>query len=228
MREAFDEFKIVSIHAPTRGATKFLQHYGHSVLFQSTLPRGERRSPRRCTYHPPRSFNPRSHEGSDIQVLSSVLNSHSFNPRSHEGSDLGGFFHRVGSIVVSIHAPTRGATRYITFPTVDLSVSIHAPTRGATQGDIDFVGSVDVSIHAPTRGATFCNGEILSPAPLFQSTLPRGERPSAFSAIRVLRSFNPRSHEGSDSALRLQVWEADCFNPRSHEGSDAAFSISDS
>ena len=34
-------------------------------------------------------------------------------------------------------------------------VSIHAPTRGATMRvrDIDFV--ISVSIHAPTRGATF-------------------------------------------------------------------------
>ncbi len=34
-------------------------------------------------------------------------------------------------------------------------VSIHAPTRGATYTDIDLVGKfIYVSIHAPTRGAT--------------------------------------------------------------------------
>ena len=55
-------------------------------------------------------FNPRSHEGSDQcrRYCSAVLRG--FNPRSHEGSDyenfLLGFFG-----VVSIHAPTKGATK---------------------------------------------------------------------------------------------------------------------
>ena len=33
-----------------------------------------------------------------------------FNPRSHEGSDRGQDLVRVLSIIISIHAPTRGAT----------------------------------------------------------------------------------------------------------------------
>ena len=76
---------------------------------------------------------------------------------------------------VSIHAPTRGATSYITILVQLLRVSIHAPTRGATSttrpifdmpsfnprthtgcdrfDDIEPI-STKVSIHAPTRGAT--------------------------------------------------------------------------
>ncbi len=55
----------ISIHAPARGATLVEMSYGVTIcLFQSTLPRGERR--KRC----PQSsqiihFNPRSREGSD-------------------------------------------------------------------------------------------------------------------------------------------------------------------
>ena len=55
-------------------------------VFQSTLPRGERQS-----YIPTKKrvddFNPRSHEGSDAGVATSVSSAVDFNPRSHEGSD---------------------------------------------------------------------------------------------------------------------------------------------
>ena len=79
--------------------------------------------------------------------------------------------------IVSIHAPTRGATilfqslyrrkRFqsthphevrpyiaIQLDNIQTIVSIHAPTRGATilKSDIDMTR--EVSIHAPTRGAT--------------------------------------------------------------------------
>ena len=77
---------------------------------------------------------------------------------------------------VSIHAPTRGATRFFP-PLINTSlVSIHAPTRGATNvsitedkiqtfqsthprgvrliQDVPVTELVGVSIHAPTRGAT--------------------------------------------------------------------------
>ena len=54
-----------------------------------------------------------------------------FNPRSREGSD---FSSRLAAedIVISIHAPARGATN----PVLNLhkipKISIHAPARGAT------------------------------------------------------------------------------------------------
>ena len=55
-----------------------------------------------------------------------------FNPRTHTGCDS-----RVRLVTgrpskVSIHAPTRGATKPTTLGFKFLSVSIHAPTRGAT------------------------------------------------------------------------------------------------
>ena len=37
--------------------------------------------------------------------------------------------------IVSIHAPARGATIYLSFIFFDLMVSIHAPARGATEND---------------------------------------------------------------------------------------------
>ena len=57
--------KVISIHAPTRGATIKRAISMPNLKFQSTLPRGER------LYvwvagHTIAYFNPRSHEGSDI------------------------------------------------------------------------------------------------------------------------------------------------------------------
>ena len=65
---------------------------GHVVsttdIFQSTLPRGER--PCRWMY---------------MDIIPTY-----FNPRSHEGSDVPWIHHSQEVIVISIHAPTRGAT----------------------------------------------------------------------------------------------------------------------
>ena len=99
-------------------------------------------------------FNPRSHERSDVNVPPSTL-----------------------SPLISIHAPTRGATSIFQIPLQHLLISIHAPTRGATSSpmpldtyhcsfqstlpreerpcdDITALISGNISIHAPTRGAT--------------------------------------------------------------------------
>ena len=77
---------IVSIHAPTRGATYFVDNLRLSIKFQSTLPRGERLL--------------------DCQLVEAF---YSFNPRSHEGSDTKSD-NDPFQFSVSIHAPTRGAT----------------------------------------------------------------------------------------------------------------------
>ena len=119
------------------------------------------------------------------------------------------------SILVSIHAPTRGAT----FPShifewanmfqsthphgvrqgnletkeVISNVSIHAPTRGATRQIWDKVRLFWVSIHAPTRGATSLDG-VAGAACWFQSTHPHGVRHlyyQTFATMRVFQSTHP-------------------------------------
>ena len=81
----------ISIHAPARGATG---HPQQSCLagwiFQSTLPRGERRRT---------GILPASREY--------------FNPRSREGSDCTDGSYRCCKCCISIHAPARGATAFI-------------------------------------------------------------------------------------------------------------------
>ena len=143
-------------------------------------------------------FNPRSHERCDSQCRQLSVSSTYFNPRSHERSDT----RRQGYLtcsMISIHAPTRGATQaqeqqqealqnfnprshersddasgIFTAPIA--VISIHAPTRGATIYENDLLFYLNISIHAPTRGATFSIARRLITS-LFQSTLPREERP---------------------------------------------------
>ena len=101
----------ISIHAPTRGATKITVQKNIVKLFQSTLPREERRKePLRC--QPCHHFNPRSHERSDISKRDLLRIVYHFNPRSHERSDGTDFNIKTNIKFISIHAPTRGATLY--------------------------------------------------------------------------------------------------------------------
>ena len=142
----------VSIHAPTRGATSWTVANTSRSGFQSTHPRGVRRGigyvPRYYDWF--QSTHPRG-----VRRIALVIQ-------------------RVNKIV-SIHAPTRGATDWRSslwravsfnprthegcdFPKYrsnhTILVSIHAPTRGATRVSPARRSCQRVSIHAPTRGAT--------------------------------------------------------------------------
>ena len=79
----------------------------------------------------------------------------SFNSRAHKGRDVMTQKTRDALRIVSIHAPTRGATLNVHIRYFSYIVSIHAPTRGATLQFLNDFLVIKVSIHAPTRGATF-------------------------------------------------------------------------
>ena len=148
-------------------------------------------------------------------------------------------------------------------------ISIHAPTWGATRFGKLVAGTDYISIHAPTWGAT---GDHFYPKnnKLFQSTLPRGERPpclSPYGGVMVFQSTLPRGERpvcclkfaipiqfqstlprgerlkkrSIDLILRLfqstlprgerlvHPFPVNCrqnFNPRSHVGSDPGTGLS--
>ena len=106
---------------------------------------------------------------------------------------------------ISIHAPTRGATRKGFYIYMDNSISIHAPTRGATNLVNITVKLRVISIHAPTRGATFLRNFMCVDQMRFQSTLPREERRYKTPSCTLLSDFNPRSHERSDCIWKQLV-----------------------
>ena len=59
----------------------------YNILFQSTLPRGERQTADMVHHITPDYFNPRSREGSDKKGRRNQVRRLNFNPRSREGSD---------------------------------------------------------------------------------------------------------------------------------------------
>ena len=144
-------------------------------------------------------FNPRSHAGSDASMPIYVNGVYQFQSTFPRGERLNNASKARMRAAVSIHAPTRGATNPTTLRASHFTVSIHAPTRGATQSVnhcVRICGSFNprsragsdqgrrvfrwlarVSIHAPARGATLIVSAS-SRRSRFQSTLPRGERPT--------------------------------------------------
>ena len=170
----YSKYRGISIHAPARGATIASSPLSSGLIrFQSTLPRGERLFP---TFF-------------DTSVR-----------------------------IISIHAPARGAT-YKMACSVSLNVFQSTLPRGERPDyattitvDQDFNprsregsdryftnkdGQTEISIHAPARGATQFPSAGIFPH-IFQSTLPRGERPNAELFCAQWTDFNPRSREGSD------------------------------
>ena len=104
-----DHFFCISIHAPTRGATKSSLKWMISVY--DFNPRSYKRSDKTEMVKAVRwiSFNPRSYKRSDLSSKCLSYFFFSFNPRSYKRSDT--FVKGLkDAIKLSIHAPTRGAT----------------------------------------------------------------------------------------------------------------------
>ena len=224
----------ISIHAPTRGATKTtLQANLEFIGFQSTLPRGERRVLLRfllflvnISIHAPTrgatlmitanldeipDFNPRSHEGSDYASLSDTASGAKFQSTLPRGERRLRAVAVDGEGGISIHAPTRGATYHCC---LSASWEYNFNPRSHEGSDFSFLESeniqfhfnprshegsdmsrkslarsaIRISIHAPTRGATFCCAFCCSSS-IFQSTLPRGERPAFHAVANNLTTF---------------------------------------
>ena len=124
---------MVSIHAPTRGATVIIESGALDfALFQSTHPHGVRRF-----------------------LTPGVLNTRCFNPRTHTGCDdfEASFFI---DFTVSIHAPTRGATASVSLDCTASTRFQSTHPHGVRPNKVDaYKREQEVSIHAPTRGATY-------------------------------------------------------------------------
>ena len=79
-------------------------------------------------------------------------------------------------LIISIHAPAKGATILSLVLPPPNHISIHAPAKGATVSSSHTVHCHIISIHAPAKGATVAPVFLLLLSRLFQSTLPRRER----------------------------------------------------
>ena len=152
------------------------QHALAILLFQSTLPRGERLdymndkvilksnfNPRsregsdcNCTtvHKSDRNFNPRSREGSDREGGEAILKCDNFNPRSREGSDL---YLRLPSMLLANFNPRSREGSDLNFPMTGSPLSYFNPRSREGSDPFIWIYPKDVkiiSIHAPARGAT--------------------------------------------------------------------------
>ncbi|KEJ86615.1 hypothetical protein HMPREF1002_00806 [Porphyromonas sp. 31_2] len=123
----------VSIHAPTRGATIFdLRKFISVQTFQSTHPHGVR-----LRRNHPRTISTKFQSTHPHGVRRRAATPTFYDIRGFQSTHPHGvrrvlFLNKWLCLLVSIHAPTRGATyRHLRRQRGD-PVSIHAPTRGAT------------------------------------------------------------------------------------------------
>jgi len=122
-------------------------------LFQSMLPRGERRSRRQRLFEIARiSIHAPARGATVVSILTCPSNSY-FNPRSREGSDV--CFRVYERLSIYFNPRSREGSDNVYYE--------YSKYRG-------------ISIHAPARGATIASSPLSSGLIRFQSTLPRGER----------------------------------------------------
>ena len=99
-------------------------------------------------------------------------------------------------------------------------ISIHAPAKGATQQAKEDERIELISIHAPAKGATIALALSFIHFK-FQSTHPRRVRlETGLDNPARTRNFNPRTREGCDSSARKLCTQLFYFNPRTREGCD--------
>ena len=172
---------LLSIHAPTRGATI-------SVIPQFVLVF---------------SFNPRSYKRSDHGATASVSCEESLSIHAPTRGATSCVVEKPKALELSIHAPTRGATGiYITKFQTFLSFN----PRSYKRSDQEKFMRMGVKLFFQStllqeeRPSVF---QIIINCGLFQSTLLQEERPIVtFLLISHLFTFNPRSYKRSDRFQR--------------------------
>ena len=167
----------------------------HGVIFQSTLPRGERRKRGRFVYQKC-YFNPRSREGSD-GVMNALMQ----------------------TLSISIHAPARGATVADLYYIICRGFQSTLP-RGERLPLISFVWLI---MDFNPRSREGSDGGLFLFGGNYVYFNPRSREGSDFPALPpacMTAYFNPRSREGSDLLRQDSSCGLCDFNPRSREGSD--------
>ena len=218
-----DSYADISIHTPTRGTTAGTGTATNLAEFQSTFPREERPyyTIVRIQVLQFQSTLPREERPFPTDFVTAFMPY--FNPRSHERSDFTGDY-TFEVTLISIHAPTRGATiifqmslsRTLFQSTLPREERLWHQTRPAwwlyfnprshERSDTDEWLYDEEYLNFNPRSherSDFIGLLNYNRLILFQSTLPREERPFSFKEFFSIFYFNPRSHERSDStALR--------------------------
>ena len=174
------EDEAVSIHAPARGATCFVERKPRST---------------QC-------FNPRAREGRDethrggcgIMTVSIHAPARGATRGARPRIDSGG---------VSIHAPARGATLFAVGRHDVTVVSIHAPARGATLSWRIGRGGGDSFNPRAREGRDLVTEAMKRTATGFNPRAREGRDTDGRPQEDLNLSFNPRAREGRDRPRRL-------------------------
>jgi len=121
---------------------------------------------------------------------------------------------------VSIHAPTRGATKRRASWLETIGFQFTRP-RGARRFGLTISTRRSVSIHAPTRGATFFARRIKKQVALFQFTRPRGARRCTKNSTSTAVMFQFTRPRGARLNTLRRCRKDRRFNSRAHAGRDA-------
>ena len=212
----------ISIHAPARGATRIKYQ---KIPFTN-------------------NFNPRTREGCDDMAWLQSYPSLYFNPRTREGCDLRRLPLCPRAVLISIHAPARGATLS---KNLQSRQGCYFNPRTREGCDVTSAGEYARNVDFNPRTREGCDAACSlrrSVDVAFQSTHPRGVRLDLlFTIILVIWYFNPRTREGCDvfftsvssniakisihaparGATRIKYQKipfTNNFNPRTREGCD--------
>ena len=144
-----------------------------------------------------------------------------FNPRAREGRDAD-IRPSSAPVVVSIHAPARGATIAVLARQFHNTLFQSTRPRGARLLPLARpVRRGVVSIHAPARGATGLKDGAARVQNTFQSTRPRGARRQWWHiAVLKARVSIHAPARGATCDCYPRHLSARCFNPRAREGRD--------
>ena len=111
--------------------------------------------------------------------------------------------------IISIHAPTRGATYKPPLTNPVNGISIHAPTRGATVPFFYLVSYFLLFQSTLLQEERPWSGRVHQSHFLFQSTLLQEERQFRCNSLASVLNFNPRSYKRSDFAEKLLLpWKS--------------------
>ena len=152
--ELLEPLCAISIHAPTWGATNREGVLGRLVKFQSTHPRGVRLLAYYKRLKKVINFNPRTHVGCDSLCQTWKEYATDFNPRTHVGCDGNSKISKFSRVYFNPRTHVGCDALKCEIKKFPLLISIHAPTWGATLTNKIMITTRFISIHAPTWGAT--------------------------------------------------------------------------
>ena len=98
-------------------------------------------------------------------------------------------------------------------------VSIHAPTRGATDSALLTKVGYQFQFTRPQGARHHQNNQYLYQRK-FQFTRPQGARRFARLSLFFCFSFNSRAHKGRDKTIKQRICIRIRFNSRAHKGRD--------